>query len=277
MVSPASLPLLPEKWTPIGERTLREFLRHVTTVLLPLSQTRHDPQTEKLVVSLELPLLARTRELLNSFVISPSILRKVTLLASPLLPKNPGRFGLFLPTTARQQELTITLRAGMAMGPLLDGPSRPPVVSTRRCVLVRVLVESGMRIVTRLLLKLVPNVAYVRGRSPTVSFLIRMGLNVRTLRWRSAGVWPSTIGRLPTIILRVLYIVGLRVCLIPPSVDPTPEVVFAVIRCPTMNGPNSLTVTLPGRLYRRTPSLGFIMTMEWLEQLICPLRRPRWK
>ncbi len=61
--------------------------------------------------------------------------------------------------TARQQEFSITLRAGMVIGPLLEGPSRPLVVSTRKCVLVRVLVDRGMRIVTRLLLKLVPKVA----------------------------------------------------------------------------------------------------------------------
>lgn len=44
----------------------------------------------------------------------------------------------------------------------------PPEVNTNSCVLVRVLRDSGMRIVTRLLLKLVPKVGYIRGRSRTV-------------------------------------------------------------------------------------------------------------
>ncbi len=107
-------------------------------------------------------------------------------------------------------------------------------------------------------------------------FLISIGLKVRTFKWRNAGVWPSTMGRLPTMTLSVLYILGCR-CLITPWVDPTPLVMLALIKCPTIKGPNSLTVTLPGRLYRHTPSLGLIMTMEWLEQLMCPFSRPRWK
>ncbi len=132
-----------------------------------------------------------------------TLLPQVTTVLLPLW-KIPPVFPLLVPISAKQQELSITLRAGMAMGPLLDGPKRPPVVSTKNSVLVRVLVESGMRIVTRLLLKLVPHVAYISGRSPNVPFLIKIGLNVRTLSSRSAGVWPKRMGRLPTISLNVL-------------------------------------------------------------------------
>lgn len=77
-------------------------------------------------------------------------------------------------------------------------------------------------------------------------------------------------------LLRMLYILA-PMCLIPPPVPPTPAVTFPLISPPTMKGPKSLRVTLPGRLYRRTPTLGLMMTIEWLEQLICPLSKPRWK
>lgn len=123
-----------------------------------------------------------------------------------LLVPEKTTFLLIPPTllSARQQPFKITLRDGAMIGPLLPGPKTPRVVSTNRCVLVRVLLFSGMRMVTRLLLKLVPQVLYINGRRWTVPFLISIGLNVRTFKWRSAGVWPSNIGRLSTILLNIL-------------------------------------------------------------------------
>ncbi len=82
----------------------------------------------------------------------------------------------------------MTLRAGATTDPLDVGEKTEPEVSTKRRSLSRVLIDKGMRIVTRLLLKLVPNVAYITGRSRTVLFLTRIGLKDRTERWRSAGV-----------------------------------------------------------------------------------------
>lgn len=68
------------------------------------------------------------------------------------------RFPVFLSMADRQHRLRTTLRSGTAMARLLVGPRTPLEVTTSEWVLVRVLVERGRRIVTRLLLKLVPKV-----------------------------------------------------------------------------------------------------------------------
>lgn len=67
--------------------------------------------------------------------------------------------GLELADRATPQTFRITLRAGAVTVWLPVGDRTPPSDSTSMWVLVRVLVDSGRRIVTRLLLKLVPNVA----------------------------------------------------------------------------------------------------------------------
>lgn len=113
-------------------------------------------------------------------------------------------FPVFPCSPATQHRLSITLRVGIATGVLPVGPNTPRDRSTSTRVLRTVLPSNGKRMVTRLLLKLVPNVAYVNGRSRTVPFLTTPGRNVRTFRWRSAGVWPNSIGRFPTMRLKTL-------------------------------------------------------------------------